>query len=398
MALSMASTGHKSLNDGFGGFTFGGKSYHRIAATFGAELALPGFAQIYILDSAAAVERRLDIFPPDAAKGRCLSRTILQQLHDVMLQHNHLVRTYRAAAHSGQDELTWRSCGSAQIDGMGLGAMIDGCGIRNVVIRRHGQAGLIQISDQHDLYHPLAYVLLFPTGSPGWSWYMERVNLDGTTKGRLSLHDWAKYSIMRRNPLPHLNACGQLTCEFWCDVWAQNEARKLGFLRLPQQQAKIRSATHCAVSDAISQQYNMNWVGDPVVMPTSFIGSARWYRALYHDAMMIPRYGLHSATHRIDLTTYHAYLRSTYGHPDLFVTMTCNPMWPEILRALPEGADVNDYPDIIARIFYIKALSLLDDLRKGQIFGQVLGVTWRVEWQFRGLNSDTVSDNFKSTC
>ena len=77
-------------------------------------------------------------------------------------------------------------------------------------------------------------------------------------------------------------------------------------------------------------------------------------------------------------------MRSTYGHPDLFITMTCNPKWPEILGALPEGADVNDYPDIIARIFYIKALSLLDDLRNGQIFGQVLGLTWRVEWQFRG--------------
>ena len=45
-----------------------------------------------------------------------------------------------------------------------------------------------------------------------------------------------------------------------------------------------------------------------------------------------------------------------YGNPDLFVTFTCNPKWPEITRALSAipGQKPEDRPDIIARVFKMK--------------------------------------------
>jgi len=45
-----------------------------------------------------------------------------------------------------------------------------------------------------------------------------------------------------------------------------------------------------------------------------------------------------------------------YGNPDLFITFTCNPKWPEIIRALAKipGQKVEDRPDIITRIFKMK--------------------------------------------
>ena len=37
--------------------------------------------------------------------------------------------------------------------------------------------------------------------------------------------------------------------------------------------------------------------------------------------------------------------------PNLFITMTCNPNNPLIVKALPRGASSSDRPDIVLRIF-----------------------------------------------
>lgn len=70
---------------------------------------------------------------------------------------------------------------------------------------------------------------------------------------------------------------------------------------------------------------------------------------LYHDAMGICK---------------------TYGYPDLFITFTCNPKWPELTRSAQKtGLRVEDRTDLICRVFKIKLDALIDDLRKGKIFG-----------------------------
>jgi hypothetical protein len=67
-------------------------------------------------------------------------------------------------------------------------------------------------------------------------------------------------------------------------------------------------------------------VSAPMTLPSSFVGSAKWYHMLYLDALMLPQ-------------RYHA--------PDLFITFTCNPKWPEITAALPNG----DYKIYIYNIY-----------------------------------------------
>ena len=39
------------------------------------------------------------------------------------------------------------------------------------------------------------------------------------------------------------------------------------------------------------------------------------------------------------------------GPPDLFITFTCNPKWPEITRVIQKGEQPNDRADIIVRVF-----------------------------------------------
>lgn len=66
-------------------------------------------------------------------------------------------------------------------------------------------------------------------------------------------------------------------------------------------------------------------------------------------------------------------ISSTIGFPDLFLTFTCNPNWPEIIR---EYATYNlkphDRPDIISRLFKIKFDELMIDITRGHILGRML--------------------------
>lgn len=55
---------------------------------------------------------------------------------------------------------------------------------------------------------------------------------------------------------------------------------------------------------------------------------------------------------------------------DLFVTMTCNPIWPEIKRHLKQtihGQPTTDRPDIVTRMFKVKLDELMNDIRKNII-------------------------------
>lgn len=369
MALSMASTGHTNMSPNWGMFTLGGKTYHRLSGNFLNPRGPPAFAQIYMLDTTAATARRLEIFPSTGnLSGSSLSADILAQLHELLIVCNPWIGQFRSAGMNNIPELVWHSCGAVDLEGMGMGAMVAGCGKRNVVIRVRGGVGaddaIRNIDDDHELYHPLAYVLLFPTGAGGWASWMSRSHLDGSDAGKLTLTKWALYLMQRRVEGPsHLQSCGVLTSELWCDVWAQVEATKLGFLRLPSAQARIRGSRLCAVEDCIRRNGDLALEGTPVIMPASFVGSAQWYRCLYHDAMALP---------------------ANFGRPDLFITMTCSQQWPEIQEHVPPGADPTDHADIVARVFYAKWMAMLRDITEGQIFGPVVAFCWRIEWQFRG--------------
>lgn len=73
------------------------------------------------------------------------------------------------------------------------------------------------------------------------------------------------------------------------------------------------------------------------------------------------------------------------GKPDLFITMTCNPKWFEILSCLLPGQSANDRPDIVSRVFYQKVLLLLTLLLEHSVLGKVIAHNGRIEFQKRGL-------------
>nr|XP_011459943.1 PREDICTED: uncharacterized protein LOC105350179 [Fragaria vesca subsp. vesca] len=86
----------------------------------------------------------------------------------------------------------------------------------------------------------------------------------------------------------------------------------------------------------------------------------------YHDAMTLCR---------------------KYGPPDLFITFTCNPKWPEIIRVLRNrhGDKPEDRPDIVARVFKMKHDDLISYVKSGKPFGKVIADVATIEFQKRGL-------------
>jgi len=48
-----------------------------------------------------------------------------------------------------------------------------------------------------------------------------------------------------------------------------------------------------------------------------------------------------------------------FHKPDLFLTMTANPKWPEILHSLFPGQTTTDCPDIVSQVFEQKKKALL---------------------------------------
>jgi hypothetical protein len=101
-----------------------------------------------------------------------------------------------------------------------------------------------------------------------------------------------------------------------------------------------------------------------VVLPTSFIGSPRHMNQFYQDSM--------------------AFVRK-FGKPDLFITVTCNPNWLEILHELRRGEETNDRPDLTSKVLNMKFNAFLKDLLQNGVLGTAVADIHVVEWQKWGL-------------
>jgi hypothetical protein len=356
MALAMASVGHKNGSLPDGTFVLSGKSYHRIGSLTPEIQNAANFAQIYILDTSDATARRQELF------GNRLEVAILNRLHEQLLHFNPYVRQFRRAAEEGRDELVW-SCDS-DIMGMQMGAIVSAPGKSRAIVLQKQSGDLQFISDCHQLYHTLTYPLLFPTGHPGWHSRMQRIDRHSNDAHKVSLTDFMRYHLMHREEVTHVQQCQRLTLEYLCDAWAQVEARAANFHRLPSQQARYRVGRKCAVEDQLAREGDMSEATIPMILPSSFVGSSKWYHMLYLDAMALPR---------------------RFHKPDLFITITCNPKWKEITEAIPIGSHWRFHPDIVARVFFLKFVEMMKDITERQIFGKVQAYVWRVEWQARGL-------------
>jgi len=74
-----------------------------------------------------------------------------------------------------------------------------------------------------------------------------------------------------------------------------------------------------------------------------------------------------------------------FHKPDLFLTMTANPKWPEIIYSLFPGQTATDRPDIVSQVFEQKKKALLK-LIDNSFFGTTIAHIHTIEFQKRGLS------------
>ncbi|XP_042016304.1 uncharacterized protein LOC121764332 [Salvia splendens] len=70
------------------------------------------------------------------------------------------------------------------------------------------------------------------------------------------------------------------------------------------------------------------------------------------------------------------------GYPNLFITFTCNPKWPEIQRFVRSRVlKSDDRPDIVSRMFKVKLDGFIRDVKTKKIFGAIKAVIYTIEFQ-----------------
>ncbi|XP_074603972.1 uncharacterized protein LOC141857378 [Brevipalpus obovatus] len=212
---------------------------------------------------------------------------------------------------------------------------------------------LIHISKKNPNCDPMVYPLLFPFGSSGW-----RPDLN------ITLMKYYCYLLqIRINVFPIFNLSRKLFHQFIVDSYLKVEGDRLDFIR--NNQSQLRVEFYQGLVDYVSARENNNErIGRRMYLPSTFPGCARNMKQHFLDAMAIVK---------------------EYGKPDLFITFTCNPNWPEIKQELHPGQYPTDRPDLICRVFKLKIDEFMKDMIDNQIFGEVVAYCYTVEFQKRSL-------------
>ena len=217
---------------------------------------------------------------------------------------------------------------------------------------------LIKFHSLHSAYDPLQYPLLFPQAQQGWHPRMQNQRGGNISQREFyAYHSFSRPSNFHNNPL---DLGGPLVDQYYVDVYAQIENNRLRFQR--ENQAKLRLAPRRNVGHAIRAQNGAERLGKKF-LTSSFVGSPKYYFEHYLDAM--------AAVNK-------------FGRPDIFLTMTANLNWPEIVDNLKPGQSAKHAPMLVNRVFKGKLDALIKHLYSKSTFGKMLSHVYTIEFQARG--------------
>ncbi|KAH1053406.1 hypothetical protein GYH30_022612 [Glycine max] len=187
---------------------------------------------------------------------------------------------------------------------------------RGIIIEK--KTGLLKrINELHPAYLPLQYPLLYPRGKDGY-------RPDIPHKDHPNIHVAKRKKVV--------------------DGYCMIESQNLNFVRQHQQQLRVDKYINLNACNNAPETLG-NEKGKRVILPSSFVGSQRYMEQLYFDGMAICGH---------------------IGFLDLFLTLTCNPAWPEIQRKVRKSnLTPHDCPDVVSQIFKIKLNQLINDLKRG---------------------------------
>nr|XP_043619723.1 uncharacterized protein LOC122591524 [Erigeron canadensis] len=215
----------------------------------------------------------------------------------------------------------------------------------------------------------LQYPLLFPYGETGYHNqipYHRNIGRRKTKPETVTMREFYCYRIhYRNNEGTTLLRGGRLYQQYLVDSYTAVEEERLRYTR--NHQAELRADLYNNVCDAVTKgDTRADAVGRRIVLPASFIGSPRYMVQNYQDVMALCR---------------------AFGNPDLFITFTANPKWPEIdkMVSLISGQKSHDRSESVTRIFKMKIDLLMEDIMQKKTFGECKAGIYTIEFQKRGL-------------
>ena len=324
----------------------------------------PKFAQIYFYDKDFQLKERSSSF-------KDLNKDTIEKLQTMIHKYNHLLKTFPGLSNFSKqnvDEITFQLREKKQRkydlpEANEVGAIIPTHESTSknreltlaIRIKKDGTTiqKLQKISQFHAFYDALHYVLLYPSGESGWEIGLNTLR---STKGNhLTLLQYYRFKLFdRKGKYGMLLFSGRLYHQLIVDAWVKIEEQRLCWVR--NNQKTIRAQMYAAL-DPKSE-------GKKIILPSTFSGSPRFFQKLFQNSLAIVRH---------------------FGKPTFFLTMTTNAEWPEIQNSLPPGVSANDRPDLVCRVFNLKAKRLIKYICSSNVLGKVLAYVYRVEFQKRGL-------------
>ena len=374
-ALAFTSLGAKvdnTVNAGGGGpptFRIHGELRHQLGSLLPRDGERPVYAQLYIYDSHTALQHRM-------YRNAGLDANIMQRLQDLILTNHRWATTFKNASevflrtqcrdvsiqlsvNQNRDPRRYNLPTSDEVAVIIPGDGTQSYGRRDIVV--HRQDGPLQrISDGSATYECLQYPFLFIYGEDGYHYDLQ---MSPGKEDRLSQTDYVAYRIQYRpDEFSLLLRAGRLFQQYLVDMWAAADQNRLNYLRHHQQD--IRASLYSGLTDAIGRDADLNDVGQRFILPSSYTGGPRYMKQCLQDSLALARY---------------------FRSIDLFITVTCNPTWPEITQELLPGQTAADRPDLCARVFNMKKKAIIEELYTKGIFGQTVAYVYTIEFQKRGL-------------
>ncbi|XP_043464096.1 uncharacterized protein LOC122499686 [Leptopilina heterotoma] len=183
---------------------------------------------------------------------------------------------------------------------------------------------LQKVSTMDPNVEPWVYPLFYPFGTRGWDKDIMRTT--DKRPRRVTRSAYIKFRLaIRNNEFNTFNLGRRLFQQWVVDNYVKIEKDRTEYCK--SNQTKLRVETYQGLFDFMQNTANSvdGRIGKMIVLPSTFIGSPRYMMQNYQDSMAIVR---------------------KFGKPDLFITMTCNPKWREIIENLLPDQVASDRPDI----------------------------------------------------
>ncbi|XP_070048226.1 uncharacterized protein [Nicotiana tomentosiformis] len=378
---SMGGRVDRSINRSKGPYVFrmSGQNYHHIGSLLPESGKKPQFAQLYIYDTENEIHNRMNSLLHEEVDPK-----IVQGLSEMLDEHNILAKTFRMArdrykqhpesvfrlrllSDRTRDGRQYNIPTASEVAGLIIGDLTDENFQRDVIVE-HRKNGLQRITDLHPSFMSMTYPLIHPYGEDGYRLGILLTDVIKKTFARekLTMRQFYCFRIQQRlNEAHALLQAGRLLQQYIVDGYMAIEEERFRYIR--NNQKKLRADLFSGLMDAIVRgDSDCSMIGKTIILPSSHTGGPRYRVQNYQDAMAICRWA---------------------GYPDLFLTFTCNPKWPEInemLCLIGQESDDNRV-DIICRVFQIKLFQLMQDLKKNQPFGKIIACLYTIEFQKRGL-------------